>query len=839
VLFTVDQIRKQMDKQDNIRNLSVIAHVDHGKSTLTDSLVSKAGIIASAKAGDARFTDTRADEQERCITIKSTGISMYYELPNQKVEDGKEPEGYLINLIDSPGHVDFSSEVTAALRVTDGALVVVDCVSGVCVQTETVLRQALGERIKPVLIINKIDRALLELQLEPEEMYETFTRSIENVNVLIATYEDERLGDVQVDPTKGTVAFGAGLHGWAFTLTRFARMYSKKFGVAESKMMSKLWGNNFFDAKAKKWKKKNVGEDGKPIQRAFCMFCMTPIVKIFRAAMSDDVEGLIKMCEKLNVKLSSDEKDLRQKKLMKCVMQKFLPAADALLEMLVVHLPSPRAAQKYRVDALYEGPQDDPCAIAIRDCDPDGPLMLYISKMVPTTDKGRFYAFGRVFSGTVKTGQKVRIMGPNYVPGKKDDLFLKPIQRTILMMGRYIEPIDSIPCGNTVGLVGVDGFLLKSGTISDHDQAHNIAVMKFSVSPVVQQAVEVKNAQDLPKLVDGLKKLGKSDPMVQIFSSESGEHVIAGAGELHMEICLKDLAEDFCAGCPLIFSPPVVSYRETITEKTEGTLLSKSPNKHNRLYVRAAPLTEELCIDIDDKKVTHKDDIKERAKFLCENYDWDATEARKIWCFGPDVAGPNMVVDVSKGVQYLNEIQDSVIAAFQWASKEGVLAEENMRGCRFEFEDVTLHADAIHRGGGQIIPTARRVFYACQMSAETRFQEPIFLVDIQAPENALGGIYSVLNQRRGQVISEEQRPGTPLYKVEAYLPVLESFGFTEKLRASTGGQAFPQCVFDHWEVVPSDPLDEDSNGWDIMMDIRKRKGLKIEAPDLDQYQDKL
>merc|ERR1712110_760727 len=595
----------------------------------------------------------------------------------------------------------------------------------------------------------------------------------------------------------------------------------------------------FFDAKAKKWRKKGVAEDGSSLERAFCMFCMTPIVKIFKAAMSDQVEKLLGMCEKLNIKLSSDEKDLRQKKLMKCVMQKFLPAADALLEMLVIHLPSPRAAQKYRVDALYEGPQDDECAIAIRDCDPNGPLMLYISKMVPTNDKGRFYAFGRVFSGTVKTGQKVRIMGPNYIPGKKEDLFLKPIQRTILMMGRYIEPIDSIPCGNTVGLVGVDGFLLKSGTISDHEQAHNIAVMKFSVSPVVQQAVEVKNAQDLPKLVDGLKKLGKSDPMVQIITSESGEHVIAGAGELHMEICLKDLAEDFCAGCPLIFSPPVVSYRETITEPTPGLCLSKSPNKHNRLYVRASPLTEELCVDIDDKKVSHKDDVKERAKYLAENYDWDPTEARKIWCFGPDVAGPNMVVDVSKGLQYLNEIQDSVVAAFQWASKEGVLAEENMRGCRYDIEDVTLHADAIHRGGGQIIPTARRVFYACMLTATPRFQEPIFLVDIQAPESALGGIYSVLNQRRGQVISEEQRPGTPLYKVEAYLPVLESFGFTEKLRAETGGQAFPQCVFDHWEVMPSDPMDEDSGTHDIMMEIRKRKGLKLEAPNIDNYQDKL
>jgi elongation factor 2 len=839
VHFTVDQIRAQMDKIDNIRNMCVIAHVDHGKSTLTDSLVSKAGIIASAKAGDARFTDTRADEQERCITIKSTGISMYYDLPREGKQEGEGSDGYLINLIDSPGHVDFSSEVTAALRVTDGALVVVDCVSGVCVQTETVLRQALGERIKPVLIINKVDRALLELQLEPEEMYQTFVKAIENVNVIIATYEDEKLGDVQVEPSKGTVAFGAGLQNWAFTLLRFARMYAKKFGVDENKMMKKLWGDNYFDAKAKVWKTNSTGSDGKTLERAFCQLCMRPITQIFKAAMDDDVEKIETMLGKMGLSLTADEKDLRQKKLLKASMAKFLPAADALLEMLILHLPSPRQAQKYRVDTLYEGPQDDKCAEGIRACDPNGPLMIYVSKMVPSSDKGRFYAFGRVFSGTVTTGQKVRIMGPNYVPGKKDDLYLKSIQRTILMMGRYIESIESIPAGNTVGLVGVDQYLLKSGTISDDENAHNIAVMKFSVSPVVQVAVECKNAQDLPKLVDGLKKLGKSDPMVQIIMSESGEHVVAGAGELHLEICLKDLQDDFCANAPLKFSPPVVSFRETVTSESSIMCLSKSPNKHNRLYMKARDMEEELSQAIDDKKVSAKDEAKVRGRYLADNFGWDVTEARKIWCFGPDTYGPNVVVDVSKGVQYLNEIQDSVVAAFQWASKEGALAEENMRGCRYDIHDVTLHADAIHRGGGQIIPTARRCIYACQLTAQPRLMEPVFLCDIQAPEGALGGIYSVLNQRRGQVIMEEQRPGTPLYKVQAHLPVLESFGFTEKLRAETGGQAFPQCVFDHWEPMNDDPLTEGSKTNVLVQDIRKRKGLAVEIPPLDKYFDKL
>ena len=347
--------------------------------------------------------------------------------------------------------------------------------------------------------------------------------------------------------------------------------------------------------------------------------------------------------------------------------------------MIAIHLPSPVVAQKYRMEMLYEGPLDDEAAVAVKNCDPDGPLMMYISKMVPTIDKGRFYAFGRVFSGRVATGMKARIMGPNYLPGKKEDLYEKAIQRTILMMGRYVEAIEDVPCGNICGLVGVDQFLVKTGTISTFKDAHNMKVMKFSVSPVVRVAVEPKNPADLPKLVEGLKRLAKSDPMVQCIIEESGEHIIAGAGELHLEICLKDLEEDH-ACIPLKKSDPVVSYRETVADESNQMCLSKSPNKHNRLFMKAVPMPDGLAEDIDSGKVNSRDDFKIRARYLAEKYDYDVTEARKIWCFGPDGTGPNIVVDCTKGVQYLNEIKDSVVAGFQWASKEGVLAEENLRG---------------------------------------------------------------------------------------------------------------------------------------------------------------
>ncbi|KAL0635054.1 translation elongation factor 2 [Maublancomyces gigas] len=841
VNFTVEQIRGLMDKVTNVRNMSVIAHVDHGKSTLTDSLVQRAGIISAAKAGEQRFTDTRQDEQDRCITIKSTAISLYAELSEDDVKDilqKTEGNNFLINLIDSPGHVDFSSEVTAALRVTDGALVVVDCVEGVCVQTETVLRQALAERIKPVCIINKVDRALLELQVSKEDLYQSFSRTVESVNVIIATYFDKTLGDVQVYPYKGTVAFGSGLHGWAFTVRQFAGRYAKKFGVDRTKMMERLWGDSFFNPKTKKWTKIEIYE-GKPLERAFNQFILDPIFRIFAAVMNFKKDEVTVLLAKLEITLKAEERDLEGKALLKIVMRKFLPAADALMEMIVMHLPSPVTAQKYRAETLYEGPPDDEACIGIRDCDPKAPLMLYVSKMVPTSDKGRFYAFGRVFAGTVKSGLKVRIQGPNYTPGKKEDLFIKAIQRTILMMGRYIEPIEDVPAGNICGLVGVDQFLLKSGTLTTSETAHNLKVMKFSVSPVVQVAVEVKNANDLPKLVEGLKRLSKSDPCVLTFISESGEHIVAGAGELHLEICLKDLEEDH-AGVPLRVSPPVVSYRETVGRDSSITALSKSPNKHNRLYVSASSLTDEVSKDIESGKIGPRDDFKARARILADEHGWDVTDARKIWCFGPDTTGANLLVDQTKAVQYLNEIKDSVISGFQWATREGPIAEEPMRSVRFNILDVTLHADAIHRGGGQIIPTARRVLLAATLLADPGLLEPIYLVEIQVPEQAMGGIYGVLTRRRGHVFSEEQRPGTPLFNVKAFLPVNESFGFTADLRSHTGGQAFPQSVFDHWTILPGGSvLDATSKPGQIVQEMRKRKGIKVEIPGVENFYDKL
>jgi elongation factor 2 len=424
------------------------------------------------------------------------------------------------------------------------------------------------------------------------------------------------------------------------------------------------------------------------------------------------------------------------------------------------------------------------------------------------------------------------------VPGGKDDLNIKNIQRTVLMMGRTVEQIPDVPCGNTVALVGVDQYLLKSGTITDIDDAHNIADMKYSVSPVVKVAVKVKDGKDLPKLVDGLKKLSKSDPLVVCTTEESGEHVIAGCGELHVEICLKDLREEY-AQCEFSVSDPVVSYRETVSDTSTQTCLAKSPNKHNRIYLQAEPLPEELNVAIEEGKAGPKAEAKERARLLREKFDWDENSARKIWCWGPETEGANLVVDATQGIQYLNEIKEHVNAGFQWCTKDGPLCEENMRGIRFNLTDVTLHTDSIHRGAGQIMPPTRRCCFAAELTAKPTLQEPVFLVEITCPQDAMSGVYQCMNLRRGCVFEENPREGTPLIQVKAHLPVAESFGFVSALRQQTSGQAFPQCVFDHWDNMQGNAMEVGSKMEELILAVRKRKNIKVAMPALGDYLDKL
>ena len=402
--------------------------------------------------------------------------------------------------------------------------------------------------------------------------------------------------------------------------------------------------------------------------------------------------------------------------------------------------------------------------------------------------------------------------------------------------------------GNVCGLVGIDQFLLKSGTLSSSENFHPFHTMKFSVAAVVQVAVEPKNASDLPKLVEGLKRLTKSDPLVKILHSKSGQHIIAGAGELHLEICLKDLRQDYMKGADVIVSPPIVSFSETIDGKTgedptynyPSTCVSKSPNKHNRLFVNAEPIKAELVTAIEDGDIKLTNDMKALGRAMAEKYDWDPNEARKIWTFGcPPDATPNCVVDTTKGVQFLNEIKDHVVGAFMQVTTGGILCDETMRGIRYNILDVKLHADSIHRGAGQIMPCAKKVFFATQIASFPKIMEPMYLVDITVPKLATSGVHNTLNTKRGEIEKIEDRVGTPLTQMQAFLPVMESFGFTELLRKNTGGQAFPQMKFSHWKLVGGDPFQEGTSANEILLETRKRKGLKVELPKFNDYYDKI
>jgi len=408
------------------------------------------------------------------------------------------------------------------------------------------------------------------------------------------------------------------------------------------------------------------------------------------------------------------------------------------------------------------------------------------------------------------------------------------------LMGRTTEHLVDCPCGNIVGLVGIDQFLLKSGTITTFEDAHNFHTMKYSVSPVVRVTVDVKNAADLPKLMEGLKRLAKSDPLVQCYTAPTGEHIVAGAGELHLEICIKDLRDDFMKGAPIVEGKPVVSFCETVSAETTVECISKSPNKHNRIYLSAEPLGEEVTKAIEDKEITMEQEAKIRARKLADDFKWDIVSARKIWSFGcPPDAIPNVLVDNTKGVAYLTEIKDSMVGAFTQATAAGIYAEEAMRGIRFNLNDIVLHADAIHRGAGQIMPPMKRCMFACQMKSKPCLLEPMYVCDITVPQIAISGVYSTLNARRGVVEGKTDRMGTPLTVVKAFLPVLESFGFTQLLRQNTSGQAFPQMIFSHWQLVNGDIEETGSQAHTICMAVRERKGLKNTLPVFSDYYDKL
>jgi elongation factor 2 len=811
--FTIEQLTTAMKNRDNVRNISIVAQVDAGKSTLTDSLLCRAGLINKRDAGDKRQTDTMKQEQDRGITIKAVGVSLYI---------AKGSSAYAINVVDTPGHVQYSSETSCSLRLSDGGVVLIDTIDGVMAQTKTVLAQSLRERARPVLVINKIDKLFLSLHMNHDEIYNLFLKNIADVNAVIDTFQDSKVMDEQkVDPIRGSVVFGAAYHTWGFSLKSFSKFYTEKLKKPITPKM--LWKRENF--------KKFILE---PIQ--YVLNCCTS-----HPEKSTDGKTLKEVVEKLDIKLQKSDYDLKGKELFRAVMGTWLPVADTVIDMVIDHVPSPVVAQKYRVDVLYNGPTDDMYYKAIKECDPNGPFIMYVSKMIPTKDNSHFYAFGRVFSGTA-TCSKIKVLLNEHNPlsettSKHKTTLDDSIKRVIIMMANRTESVDAVPVGNTLSLDGIDRTMVKSGTVvgEEHSACFPLKNVKFVVSPVVRRSIKPKNPSDIAKFVDTLKKFVKSDPGLHyIHTKDSNEHVLAGSGELHLETAAEQLRTDFLKGIEFVMADPIVQYCETVTAESDRVCLAKSSNKHNRLFATAEPLDEKFVSHMESTEMPT--DYRERCKYVVKNCD-KVDDVRKVWTFAPENNPLNLFINQTSGVQYLNEVENSISAGFVSTCEKGPLCEEPVRGVRINLKDVKLHADKVHRGDSQI-PT-RNVIFSSMLSAKPRLLEPIFNVEITVPQEHVSTVYKVMTKRRGvvNVVTPDSNGFT--VNVEGYLPIAESFGFSDELCGETSGTGFTSLIFSHWQLVPGDPLEEGSYANKILLEIRKRKGRKVETPKLEDYLDKL
>ncbi|MHA2296444.1 MAG: GTP-binding protein [Candidatus Hodarchaeales archaeon] len=810
VKFTVEAAQKMMENRDLVRNLGVIAHIDHGKSTLTDSLLAASGLLAEKVAGEARATDTREDEQERGITIKTTGISLFHEMRDKE---------FLINLQDTPGHVDFSGEVTAALRVVDGALVVVDAVEGVMVQTEVVLRQALQERVRPVLIINKVDRLITEMKMKPEAAYEQFKKIIRDFNILIELYAyPEFKKEWKVDPKQGTVAFGSAVHRFGLTIPALAEIWSEKLNKPKKELIQHFW------------RKEN-----------FVQAVLKPTYAIYNAAEEGNTTFLKeKVLPRIGVKVDDTIFMQSPKKIAKAILEEWLPVEKAVLDMVCTFCPSPAEAQKYRFASFWKGDMDSEIGKSLVKCDEKGPLMIAISKMVLMRAK-RVIAIGRVYSGTITPGDKIACMIPGYVQGRKERRFTTSVQTVGVIMGKDAERAEKVVAGNIVAISGLKG-ATSSSTVTSLDDTLPFEALSFAVEPVVTLAIETKNPSDLPKLAEGMKLLELVDPSLKThINEETGEYLLMGTGELHLEIAVKDLQD--MQKITINQSQPIVVFRESVESTSERPSLAKSPNKHNRLWVTAEPLEPVIIKAIEGRDITQYSDKKEVATML-RDFGWDKSLAKKLWGMGPEETDPNVFVDGTKGVQYLREVKDYITQGFRWGAKDGPLCGEPFYGVKFLLRDCQLHEDPVHRGMAQIMPVARRSTFGAMLMAKPVLLEPYYKIQVQAPENHLGSIYKVLTRRRGRILDTKQREGTPMAVVDGELPVSESIGMTAELRSETSGFAFAQLVFSHWEKVPGDPLIPEEQGGGIsrkfVEETRQRKGMhSITPPSWENYYDRL
>lgn len=827
-----------MSNPSLVRNVALVGHLQHGKTVFMDMLVEQTHHTPTFDINSEkhiRYTDTRIDEQERRISIKAVPMSLVLEDSNSK--------SYLCNIMDTPGHVNFSDEMTAALRLADGAVLVVDAAEGVMVNTERAIRHAIQEQLPIVVVINKVDRLITELKLPPKDAYHKLRHTIEVINNHISAVSSTA-GNVQViDPAAGNVCFAGATAGWSFTLHSFARLYLKLHGIPfdADKFASRLWGDMYYNPEDRTFKKKPPASGA---ERSFVQFVLEPLYKIYSQVIGEHKKSVEATLAEFGVTLPNSAYKLNVRPLLRLACSQVFGSASGFTDMLVKHIPSAKVAAARKVDHTYTGPKDSMIYQAMLDCDPAGPLMVNVTKLYPKSDCSSFDAFGRVYSGKIMTGQSVKVLGEGYSPEDEEDMTVKEVTKLWVCQARYRLPISMAPPGSWVLIEGVDASIMKTATLCNvnynEEDIYIFRPLQFNTLPVVKTATEPLNPSELPKMVEGLRKISKSYPLAITKVEESGEHTILGTGELYLDSIMKDLRELY-SEVEVKVADPVVSFCETVVESSSMKCFAETPNKKNKITMIAEPLEKGLAEDIENGIVSIDWNRKALGDFFKTKYDWDLLAARSIWAFGPDKQGPNILLDdtlpteVDKGL--LGAVKDSIVQGFQWGAREGPLCDEPIRNVKFKIVDARIAPEPLHRGSGQIIPTARRVAYSAFLMATPRLMEPVYYVEIQTPIDCLTAIYTVLSRRRGHVTADVPQPGTPAYIVKAFLPVIESFGFETDLRYHTQGQAFSLSVFDHWAIVPGDPLDKSivlrplepapiqHLAREFMVKTRRRKGM--------------
>uniref|UniRef100_A0AAX7SRD4 116 kDa U5 small nuclear ribonucleoprotein component n=1 Tax=Astatotilapia calliptera TaxID=8154 RepID=A0AAX7SRD4_ASTCA len=816
-VYDMEFLADLMDGPELIRNVTLCGHLHHGKTCFVDCLIEQTHPeIRKRDDVDLRYTDILFTEQERGVGIKSTPVTMV--LPDSR---GKS---YLFNIMDTPGHVNFSDEVTSSIRLSDGVVLFIDAAEGVSqLLFARLIKHAVQERMAITICINKVDRLILELKLPPTDAYYKLRHIVDEVNGLLSTYSTDE--NLVVSPLLGNVCFASSQYSICFTLGSFAKIYSDTYGEM-------TFGRKF----TKKAPSSNS-------QRSFVEFVLEPLYKILSQVVGDVDTSLPRVLDELGIHLTKEELKLNIRPLLRLVCNRFFGEFTGFVDMCVQHIPSPQEGARNKIEHTYTGGLDSDLGEVMAECDPDGPLMCHTTKMYSTEDGVQFHAFGRVLSGTIQAGQPVKVLGENYTLEDEEDSQVCTVGRLWISVARYQIEVNRVPAGNWVLIEGCDQPIVKTATITEprgNEEAQIFRPLKFNTASVIKIAVEPVNPSELPKMLDGLRKVNKSYPSLTTKVEESGEHVILGTGELYLDCVMHDLRKMY-SEIDIKVADPVVTFCETVVETSSLKCFAETPNKKNKITMIAEPLEKGLAEDIENEVVQISWNRKKLGEFFQTKYDWDLLAARSIWAFGPDTTGPNILVDdtlpseVDKAL--LGSVKDSIVQGFQWGTREGPLCDEPIRNVKFKILDAVIAQEPLHRGGGQVIPTARRVVYSAFLMATPRLMEPYYFVEVQAPADCVSAVYTVLARRRGHVTQDAPIPGSPLYTIKAFIPAIDSFGFETDLRTHTQGQAFALSVFHHWQIVPGDPLDKSivirplepqpapHLAREFMIKTRRRKGL--------------